>query len=398
MLSAAPLAAPGALVVYLAFSSGGFFPTAPALVAIGLAIFLVLRLTLAAHPLAGVSPALGVTAAALGLFAAWTLLSGTWGTPARALLEYDRVLAYLLALVAFGSMARTPERLAWMVRLLTLGIAGVAAAALTTWLLPEVWSVAPGAALDRLSYPLTYWNALGLLCALGSLFALHLTTSGREPPAIRVLAAAAMPLLVVTLFLTFSRGAIAAGLAGVVVLLVATRPRGIVSGLVAVAPACVIALRAAYEAEALSGAAVRSAEAVSQGHDVAVVVAAAMVGAAIVRAIGLWLDAWLERRAATRQRWPVARIAALWAAALALGVTAGWRCTRPTPSRANTTASSRVTRRRASTCGSAIPIPATTVVWISGAWPSMAPVGSGSPAPEPEPLPPCGHSIDRSTA
>ena len=78
---------------------------------------------------------------------------------------------------------------------------------------------------DRLSYPLTYWNALGLLAAVGTILCFHLTCSRAEPPAVRVLGAAAVPLLVTTLFFTFSRGAIAAGIVGLVAYVVIGRPR-----------------------------------------------------------------------------------------------------------------------------------------------------------------------------
>ena len=65
-------------------------------------------------------------------------------------------------------------------------------------------------AQNRLSYPLTYWNALGLLAGLGIVFCAHLTTSLQEPPLVRVLAAAPIPALACTILFTFSRGAIGA--------------------------------------------------------------------------------------------------------------------------------------------------------------------------------------------
>ena len=107
------LAAPGALTVYVAFRAGGFFPGTQGVLAAGLAVALALRLTLVERPLAGASRALVVVAGALTLYAAWALVSVWWsGSPARATLEFDRALLYLLTLVLFGLAAMTPARAA----------------------------------------------------------------------------------------------------------------------------------------------------------------------------------------------------------------------------------------------------------------------------------------------
>ncbi|MDQ3276500.1 MAG: hypothetical protein M3Q39_16105, partial [Actinomycetota bacterium] len=104
---AAPALLPGALVVVFGFQAGGFFPGTVALVAVALAIVLVLRLTLAQRPFAGLSLPLAIAGAGLGLFAVWTLVSSVWSeAPGRALLEYDRVLLYLLAFLVLGSVVR----------------------------------------------------------------------------------------------------------------------------------------------------------------------------------------------------------------------------------------------------------------------------------------------------
>ena len=108
----------------------------------------------------------------------------------------------------------------------------VCGAGLTTRLAPDVWSVPPSAVTDRLSYPLTYWNGLGITAAIGLVLLVHLTTSLREPRVIRVLAAALCPALVATAYFTFSRGGILAGLIGVVLVLLVARPAGLVTGMV----------------------------------------------------------------------------------------------------------------------------------------------------------------------
>jgi hypothetical protein len=158
---------PGAVVIWFGFNSGGFFPGATAVVALALAVFLVLRLTLAEEPLAGVSPALVVATGALAALAAWALVSSSWShAPGRAMLEFSRDLAYLLAVAAFGCAAFRPERFAQAVRFLAVAVFIVCAAGVITRVLPDVWTIQQRLATDRLSYPLTYWNALGLLAGL----------------------------------------------------------------------------------------------------------------------------------------------------------------------------------------------------------------------------------------
>ncbi len=76
-------------------------------------------------------------------------------------------------------------------------------------------------AFGRLSQPLGYWNAMGLLCGVGVVLASRLSADPRRSPLLRLAAVATSPILMAALWLTFSRGALAAtgaGLAAVVAL------------------------------------------------------------------------------------------------------------------------------------------------------------------------------------
>jgi O-antigen ligase len=288
---------PGGLTIYLSFNGGGFFPNTVALAALLLAGALALRIAFAEEPFAGFSTPLAVAAGGLALYAIWALLSALWSdATARALLEFDRALLYLLALVLFGSLPRTAGSFRAMVHGLALGIVVVCVCGLVTRVLPEVWTISPGLSDSRLSYPLTYWNAMGLLAAVGTILSFHLACSRSEPPAVRVLGAAAVPLLVTTLYFTFSRGAIAAGVAGLVAYVVIARPRALVSGLIATGPASVIAVVVAYDADLLASANPTRPAAVDQGQDVALVVALCVLGAAAVRGLLLRLDPHVRLR------------------------------------------------------------------------------------------------------
>ena len=314
-LHAASPAVPGAVLIWFGFNSGGFFPGATAVVALALAVFLVLRLTLAEEPLAGVSPALVVAAGALAALAAWALVSSAWShAPGRAMLEFSRDLTYLLAVAAFGCAAFRPERFAQAVRYLAVAVFVVCAAGLITRVLPDLWTIEQRLATDRLSYPLTYWNALGLLAGLGTVLALHLTGSAGEPPAVRVLGAALAPALVTTAYLTFSRGGIAAGLVGLIAFLLIGRPAHLPGALLAVVPACALALVTAVGADALATLHPTSPAGVADGHRLGLAVALATVGAAALRALTLWIDRRIAARLAGRAPWPRRRRALAWAA------------------------------------------------------------------------------------
>ena len=105
--TAALALSPGALTVYLAFQSGGFFPGATAVATLIVLALLVLRVLLARDPIQGLSAPLALAAGALTLLAVWILASSAWSdSTARALTEFDRTLLYLLALVLFGTHAQ----------------------------------------------------------------------------------------------------------------------------------------------------------------------------------------------------------------------------------------------------------------------------------------------------
>ena len=291
------LALPGILTLYFGFSSGGYFVAATGAAAAGLALVLVVRLTLAATPFGGVSKAGLLAASALAVYTIWTLASALWsGAPARALLEFDRALLYLLALVVLGSVPVSRRRLEASVRTFAAAVTVVCLAGLLSRVAPDLLS-APATAVDeRLSYPVSYWNALGLLAAIGLLVCLHLASGARQPRSVRALGAAAIPPLAVTLLLTFSRGAIAAGLVALVLYLVLGRPWGLLGTALAVVPASVVALASAYRADLLATAEPTTVAAIAQGHDLAAVVVFCSVGAGVLRALLNGLDVRLEQR------------------------------------------------------------------------------------------------------
>ncbi len=314
------VALPAVLTVYFAFTGGGFFAGSTGVAAALVWIALALRMVTAEHPAAGLGRPLAVAAGALALLAAWALVSSAWSDSAsRGLVEFDRALLYLGLLLLVGSLPRTPGTMEWALRALFAALLAVGAFALLSRVLPDVVSIDENIVAERLSYPLTYWNGLGLFLGLGVIFAVHLGSSDREPAAMRVLGAAAAPLFATALYFTLSRGAIAVTVAGVVAYLVLARPRGAVAGLLAMLPACALALVAAYDADLLVSEEATGAAAVAQGEDAALAIGLSVLLAAALRLGGLPLDRRLARMSvAPRAR----RSAAIGAAVAAVGAIA----------------------------------------------------------------------------
>ncbi|MGH2912513.1 MAG: O-antigen ligase family protein, partial [Solirubrobacteraceae bacterium] len=301
---------PGALIVLTGFTAGGYFPATSAIGAFVLTQILIVRLMQTRHPFDGLGVLTLVAIGALALYAVLTLASALWShSTARALIAFDRVWFYLLILAVFGTVRPTRSDLRWLIRGIVVGASIVCLAGLISRVAPDVWHTAPNVANERLSYPVTYWNALGMLATLAMVLAFHLTCSLSERRLVRVLAAAVLPLLATTLFFTFSRGAIAAGAIALVVYVFVGRPRGLFSGALATAPVTAIVLVVAYKANLLDTVDPTTPAATSQGHRVALVAAVCVAVAAGLRLLfASRLDprlratagkAWMSRRART---------------------------------------------------------------------------------------------------
>jgi hypothetical protein len=294
--AAALLLLPAGLLLYLAFNAGGFYPGAQAFVAMFLCVVLLLRVTLADNPFAGFSRSFAVAAGALSLLALLTILSGSWShSPGRALVEFDLPLVYLVVMILFGSVASNRQRLEWALATVTVAIFVICTAGLITRILPHLWPTSPNVANNRLSYPVTYWNTLGLLAALGLVLCLHFSSQVQHPRVVRVTAGAAMPVLAATLFFTFSRASILCCFIALIAYALLGRPRGLLSALLAAIPPIVVAVTFSYDADLLSTPTPTTSAAVGQGHRVTIAVLACVVGAAVLRTLLLRLDDRLGR-------------------------------------------------------------------------------------------------------
>ena len=96
---------------------------------------------------------------------------------------------------------------------------------------------------------------MGIACALGALLVVHLTRQRRASTrVVRIVAAALLPPIAVTLYLTFSRGAIWVLPLGFVLYVLLAQPRGLLTGLPAAGIPAAIAAKIAYGNELLARA------------------------------------------------------------------------------------------------------------------------------------------------
>ena len=237
----------------LTFGRGGYFAVARVRGAILAFLLLALAAVVTERPLprslAGRLALGGLTA-----LTAWTGLSLLWaplGGPAFA--DLERLALYAAALAAGIALLRE-IRFAEPVLLATTVAAAVYG--LSDRLVPWLVSLDPLlSAADRLAQPLTYWNAQGAMAAVGLTLAAGLAAEGRFAR----IAAACAPVLGLDLYLTLSRGAIGAALAGlaVVVALVPThrglRAAAVVGGAAALASLAALALPRVQDAGGSSG-------------------------------------------------------------------------------------------------------------------------------------------------
>ena len=318
-----PALIPGACVLLLAFQAGGFFPGSWAALGFVAAVVLALRIVLVERPFAGFSAWSGVAAGALALFGIWILLSSGWShAPGRALVEFGRLLTYLLILVICASLAPRENRLAWALRGLALAIGIICVAALITRLRPDIYAN-PGSGFGRLDYPITYWNGLAMLAGVGAILGLHLSASDREPWPVRVLAAGLPAIAVVTVYLTLSRGGIFASIFGVAIYLVLGFSRATPGALLAIVPTSVYAFVHAYDADLLvDNDKFASAAALAQGRDVWSVLLLSVGAAIAIRAVALLLDRGVAALPGPGRLPVAARVAAAAAVVIAVVVVA----------------------------------------------------------------------------
>jgi O-Antigen ligase len=167
-----------------------------------------------------------IAVAGLALLAAWTLISIVWAPVAGNAYQAGQIAVLYVGGLIAASLVLRGRAIPVTELVLAAGTVVVIGYGLAGRLLPGLlhYFNAPSAA-GRLSQPLTYWNAMGELAAIGFVLSARVAGDRGRPRAVRAAAAAAAVPLGVGLYISVSRGALFACFAGLVALLVLVRTR-----------------------------------------------------------------------------------------------------------------------------------------------------------------------------
>jgi hypothetical protein len=268
------------------FANGGYFPVSWGWG--GLALLAVVALTLAV----GVSAEIGVLdavfLAGFAALTAWIALSLLWTTVVPAtVLEVERMLVYLAAAAA-GVLLLRRRSVASVVIGLWGALSVVTTYALLTRLFPDQFGSFDPISGYRLSDPLGYWNALGLLAAFGWLLALGL--AARSGPLMRGLSAGSTVIFALALYFTYSRGGWIALFVGIAIAIALdTRRLQLITTALVLAPWSITAVAVASASSALTHQSADLSAASTDGHGLAAIAIGLIVGASLTILIVDWL-------------------------------------------------------------------------------------------------------------
>ena len=217
----------GAVVFAVAYDDGGYALTTWSAVALAVWWTILIGVAVGVWPLGRLTRGAVLPGVLLAAFAVWQLASIAWSSSAEdAFAEFDRTALYL-GVYVLTVLAADGRRLGRWVDGVTLAIVAIGLVALVSRLFPGSFpsrglpSLLPNAA-TRLSFPLDYWNGLGIFVAMA--IPLLLGSVLAADRARRALALGVIPALGAVVYLTSSRGALAA-LAGGIVVFVVAQPR-----------------------------------------------------------------------------------------------------------------------------------------------------------------------------
>ncbi|MGA9633667.1 MAG: O-antigen ligase family protein [Solirubrobacterales bacterium] len=220
------------LVVLLSLGAGGYSAGLRSAIAVVSWAAILGGIAFGLLPRSRIPGAALVAGGMLTVLALLSAISVAWGSDAGAAVEATVLVAAYLGIFALTVLAaREGDARSWLAGL-ALGIALVGALAVLNRLIPglpggdeQIANLLPSAR-GRLSYPIGYWNATACLLAFGALLMIWLGATARTQAG-RATAVATIPMLALGIYLASSRGAFAALLLGIVVL-VGIGPRRLV--------------------------------------------------------------------------------------------------------------------------------------------------------------------------
>jgi len=236
----------------------------------------------------------GATLALLIALAVWTTVSVTWSIePSSSWTEASRTLSYVAVFAGGLALARlAPQQWQALLGGVVLACFAVCGYGLLTKVFPGALS--PTEFYARLREPFDYWNAIGLMGALGMPACLWLGSRREGHGALNALAFPVLGLLIVTIMVSYSRGSLAAVGLGLVAwfALVPLRLRGFVVLAVSALPAAAVTAWA-FNREALTRDNVIVAVRADAGHELGVLLVSMLI---VLLVAGLATSYALARR------------------------------------------------------------------------------------------------------
>lgn len=210
------------LVLFLAVNGGGFAVSLFGLAGIFVWLILLLGALLGLFPSARPGRSAWAAIALLAALAGWAALGVAWtDTPDKTLVEVARFSTYAAVFVT-AIAARGREHLPHQIGAVATAITVIASLALLSRFFPDLFPDAArtGKVLtseaSRLSFPLDYWNGLGAMLAIGLPLMVQVARAS-ERPVLRCAAIGSLPLTLLALYFTFSRGSLLAAAAALLV-------------------------------------------------------------------------------------------------------------------------------------------------------------------------------------
>ncbi|MBN8868950.1 MAG: O-antigen ligase family protein [Solirubrobacterales bacterium] len=144
-------------------------------------------------------------------------ISSIWSLSVpSSLTEFERGIGYLGYFTASYLTMRTPKQREWFARGIGAGLAVIVVLALGERLYPN-GGVEPAVGYSRLTYPLGYWNGVGICSTAGLVLFVWFAAAATDRRA-RAVALAMATLSGVALYLSYSRGALLAAIVAMLLL------------------------------------------------------------------------------------------------------------------------------------------------------------------------------------
>jgi hypothetical protein len=320
-----------ALIGYLGLSNGGYGIVERSEVGIAVWWTVLVGTLVGALPLAGGTLAGRAMLAVLALFAGWTALSLGWTeSDERTAVELARVTTYL-GVLALALGVQGEGRWRHLLHGVTAAAAGLCAIAVLsrlepTWFPDRVTGTfLPGIEIEsRLAYPLNYSSGLGALAALTLPLLLGATATARTL-AVQSLAAAALPIAALALWLTTSSLSVPAAAIALTAFFVLAPDRLPKLATAAIAGVGSVILFAAVEQRDALGRGLPTPEALAEGDELKWIILVVCLGVGLIQG-GIGLAARYGTRPAwmtfTREQTTIGGVVAL-GAVLVVALTAG---------------------------------------------------------------------------